>query len=224
VFTVGCKTDAGLTVFLVERDDTIDTKLIKTSYSTSAGTAYITFDNTKVPAENMLGPENQGIYVILSNFNHERWVMCCGAARGARYVTEECFKWAHQRKVFGKPLIEQPVVRAKFAEMFARVESGQAWLEQITYQMTKMSYNQQSKLLGGQIGLLKMQLTRNLHHIADHAVQIFGGRGITVGGMGGAIESFQRTYKFDALLGGAEEILGDLGVRFASKAMPKAVL
>jgi hypothetical protein len=34
----------------------------------------------------------------------------------------------------------------------------------------------------------------------------------------------QRTYKFDALLGGAEEILGDLGVRFASKAMPKAVL
>ena len=79
--------------------------------------------------------------------------------------------------------------------------------------MTKMSYNQQSKLLGGQIGLLKMQLSasrplmakllsnladelilssaRNLHHIADHAVQIFGGRGITVGGMGGAIESFQ---------------------------------
>ena len=62
--------------------------------------------------------------------------MCCGAARGARYVTEECFKWAHQRKVFGKPLIEQPVVRAKFAEMFARVESGQAWLEQITYQVS----------------------------------------------------------------------------------------
>lgn len=40
-FTVGCKTGKGLTVFLVERDDTVDTKLISTSYSTSAGTAYM---------------------------------------------------------------------------------------------------------------------------------------------------------------------------------------
>lgn len=39
-----------------------------------ASTAYITFDNTKVPAENMLGKENDGLRVILSNFNHERWV------------------------------------------------------------------------------------------------------------------------------------------------------
>ncbi len=37
--------------------------------SASAGTAYITFDNVKVPEENMLGPENGGLLVILSNFN-----------------------------------------------------------------------------------------------------------------------------------------------------------
>lgn len=35
---------------------------------------------------------------------------------------------------------------------------------------------------------------------------------------------FHRTYKFDAILGGAEEILTDLGVRQAVKAMPKAML
>jgi len=223
-FTVGCRTDKGLTVFLVERDDNIDTKAIKTSYSSAAGTAYITFDNVKVPAGNMLGQENKGLLVILSNFNHERWVMCCGAARGGRFIVEECFKWAHQRKVFGKPLIEQPVIRQKFAKMYALVESGQAWLEQITYQMTKMDYKTQSDLLAGPIGLLKMQLTRNLHDIADDAVQIFGGRGITRTGMGIHVEGFQRTYKFDALLGGAEEILGDLFVRQAMRKMPKAVL
>jgi len=223
-FTVGCKTDKGLTVFLVERDDNVETKAIKTSYSTAAGTAYITFDNVKVPAGNMLGKENKGLLVILSNFNHERFVMACGAARGARFIVEECFKWAHQRKVFGKPLIEQPVIRQKFAHMFALVESGQAWLEQIAYQMTKMDYKTQSDLLAGPIGLLKMQLTRNLAFIADNSVQIFGGRGITKGGMGVHIEGFQRTYKFDALLGGAEEILGDLFVRQAMRKMPKAVL
>lgn len=47
----------------------METKQIKTSYSTAAGTAYITFDNVKVPAENMLGPEDGGLLVILSNFN-----------------------------------------------------------------------------------------------------------------------------------------------------------
>lgn len=67
--TVGARTDGGLTVFLVPRGEGVETKQIKTSYSTAAGTAYITFDNVKVPAENMLGPEDGGLLVILSNFN-----------------------------------------------------------------------------------------------------------------------------------------------------------
>jgi hypothetical protein len=53
----------------VPRVEGVETKQIKTSYSTAAGTAYITFNNVKVPAENMLGPENGGLLVILSNFN-----------------------------------------------------------------------------------------------------------------------------------------------------------
>jgi hypothetical protein len=42
--------------------------------------------------------------------------------------------------------------------------------------------------------------------------------------MGVYIEQAQRTYKFDSILGGSEEVLMDLGVRQASKYMPKAVL
>jgi len=61
-----------LTAFLVPRGEGVETKQIKTSYSTAAGTAYITFDNVKIPAENMLGPENGGLIVILSNFNVSR--------------------------------------------------------------------------------------------------------------------------------------------------------
>jgi len=41
--------------------------------------------------------------------------------------------------------------------------------------------------------------------------------------MGKRIEEFQRTQKFDAILGGAEEVLGDLGVRQAMRKMPKDV-
>jgi hypothetical protein len=39
--------------------------------------------------------------------------------------------------------------------------------------------------------------------------------------MGKDIEMFSRTQPFDAILGGAENILGDLGVRMAVKGMPK---
>jgi alkylation response protein AidB-like acyl-CoA dehydrogenase len=108
--------------------------------------------------------------------------------------------------------------------MISLVEANQAWLESIAYQMCHMSYAQQSKHLGGPIGLLKSYATRSAHEIADEAVNIFGGRGLTQSGMGKVVEMFHRTYKFDAILGGTEEILGDLGVRQAYKNFPKSML
>lgn len=128
----------GLTVILIPRQEGVTTKIIKTSYSSAAGTAYVTFDNVRVPVENTLGPEGGGIFVILSNFNHERWVMICASARSQRMVVEECLKWISQRKAFGKPLSSQAVVRAKVADMVARAEAVQSWLENVTYQMCNM--------------------------------------------------------------------------------------
>ncbi|KAL8414374.1 hypothetical protein RB594_005563 [Gaeumannomyces avenae] len=223
-FVTGVQTDQGLSVLLIERGEGVETRAIKTSYSPTAGTTYITFDNVKVPAEHLLGKENKGIYVILSNFNHERWTMACGTIRNCRTVVEECLKWAHQRLVFGKRLIDQPVIRQKLAKMIALVEAHQSWLETITYQMCHMPYSEQAKHLSGPIGLLKMSATRMAHEIADESVQIWGGRGLTQTGMGYIVENFNRTYKFDSILGGAEEVLGDLGVRQAMKDMPKAML
>lgn len=85
---MGCKTEDGFTVILIERGEGVDTRPIKTSYSPAAGTGFITFENVKVPVENTLGEEGGGIFVILSNFNHERWVMCCSSARSQRSIGE----------------------------------------------------------------------------------------------------------------------------------------
>lgn len=147
-------------------------------------------------------------------------MMCAMVSRWARTVVEECLKWSHQRMVFGKPLIQQPVIRQKLSKMIQYVEATQAWIEGITYQMCKMPYDEQSKHLSGPIGLLKVFCTRAGHEIADESIGIFGGRGLTQTGMGRVIEMFNRTNKFDAVLGGTEEILGDLGVRQAMKFMP----
>ena len=108
--------------------------------------------------------------------------------------------------------------------MISLCEAQQAWVESITSQMQQMSYKEQSQKLGGPIGLLKSFCTRGAHEIADDAVNIFGGRGLTQTGMGRVVEQFHRTYKFDAILGGAEEVLADLGVRQATRNMPKAML
>ncbi|KAJ1307717.1 hypothetical protein OPQ81_001806 [Rhizoctonia solani] len=220
-FVVGTRTDGGFTVILVPRVEGVETKPIKTSYSASAGTAYVTFDKVRVPVEYTLGEEDGGLYVLLSNFNHERWVLCCISTRAQRLITEECFKWAYQRKAFGKRLIDQPVVRHKLATMMARCESVQNWLENVTHQMCCMSYRVQADKLAGQMGFLKMYCTQTAQKTAADAVQIFGGRGITQSGMGRFIEHAYRTIAFDSILGGTEDVMGDLGVRQALRNMPE---
>lgn len=99
---------AGISMLLIERSEGLETKPIKTSYSSCAGTAYIVYENVKVPVENLLGKEGGGFQVIMYNFNHERWLIIAAIISATRKVTEECFKWANQRQVFGKSLLEQP--------------------------------------------------------------------------------------------------------------------
>ncbi|KAG7089768.1 hypothetical protein E1B28_011422 [Marasmius oreades] len=98
--------------------------------------------------------------------------MACGSIGTQRAIVEECFKWAVQRKVFGKPLISQAVIRSKLAAMISRVESGQNWLENVTYQMTKMNNAQHAALLAGQIAFLKMHASRAGQDTARDAVQV----------------------------------------------------
>lgn len=61
-----------------------------------------------------MGEEDKGFVVIMSNFNHERFGMCVGTIRKQRTIVEECLKWSNQRIVFGKRLIDQPVIRQKY--------------------------------------------------------------------------------------------------------------
>ncbi|KAI0773710.1 acyl-CoA dehydrogenase NM domain-like protein [Fomes fomentarius] len=222
-FTVACRTNNGYTVILVPRQDAISTKAIKTAYSSTAGTAYVTFDGARAPVANTLGKVGNGMQVVLSNFNHERWMIVCTSLAAQRRTVEECLKWTTQRVAFGKPLNAQPVVRARLAQMIARIESGQNWLEFVTHQMNNMSYDEQSDKIAGSIGLLKQYSTRTGRETAEDATLLFGGRGITATGMGKLIENYHRTSPYDAILGGSEDVLGDLGVRQAIKKMPQDV-
>ncbi|KAJ6513313.1 acyl-CoA dehydrogenase/oxidase [Mycena sanguinolenta] len=223
-FVVACKAERGEVVILVvERGDGVQTRPIKTAYSSgSAGTAFVTFDSVRVPLENQLGAGHPGLNIILANFNHERWVLTAATIGGQRLIFEECFKWATQRKVFGKPLSSQPVIRQKLAAMISRVESCQSWIENITFQMCTMTAKEQARHLAGPMSLLKMHATRASQATAADAVQIFGGRALTQTGMGRFIEHYHRTLLIDARQ--AEDVLADLGVRQALRFFPKVRL
>ncbi len=143
--------------------------------------------------------------------------MVASGNRMSRLMVEECFKWAMQRQVFGKRLIDQPVIRMKIAEMAAEVESVHSMLEDVTFQMSCMTESEVNKYLAGPISLLKFKQTRAATKISDNACQIFGGRALTKSGMGKMVEKFQRSFKMQAILGGSEEILADFAIRQAMR-------
>lgn len=209
----------GISMMLIPRTEQVETTVIKTKYSSAAGTAFVTYENAVVPKQNVFGAEGKGFQIIMSNFNHERWMIAVVCIYRARLCTEEVFKWAMQRKVFGAKLVEQPVIREKLAQSFAGLESITAMLHDVTHTMNRKG--PQSAEVGGRIALLKYATTRMCHQVADNAVQILGGRGVTLTGMGRIVETFHRVYKVPSVYGGSEEIMADLAVRQAIKHYPQ---
>merc|ERR1719359_2592730 len=128
----------GISMILIPKSDAVNTTIIKTKYSSAAGTSFVTYENAIVPKRNIFQAEGKGFPIIMSNFNHERWMICVFCLIRARLCNEEVFKWSMQRKVFGKPLVEQPVIREKLAQSFAGVESATSMMYDVTHAMNLM--------------------------------------------------------------------------------------
>jgi len=224
-FTVAVRTGGegmgGVSLLLIERSEGVKTHQMKCSGVWPSGTTYITFEDVKVPVENLIGKENQGFKYIMYNFNHERWGMATQAIRFARVCVEESMKHAFKRKTFGKRLIEHPVIRFKLAQMAKSVESAHAWLESVTYQMKTLSHAEQNRVLGGPIALLKAHASQVFEYCAREAAQIFGGLAYTRGGQGEKVERLYREVRAFSIPAGSEEIMLDLGVRMALKTAAK---
>ncbi len=68
----------------------------------NTGTAYLDFQNARVPLNHLIGLENDGFRIVMYNFNHERFYICAMCVRLSRVCMEECIKYALKRKTFGK--------------------------------------------------------------------------------------------------------------------------
>ncbi|KAK3217422.1 hypothetical protein GRF29_1g3051980 [Pseudopithomyces chartarum] len=206
----------GVSVLLIEREaGGVSTRRMDCQGVWSSGTTYITFEDVKVPVENLIGKENQGFKVVMTNFNHERIGIIIQCLRFSRVCYEESMKYAHKRKTFGKRLIDHPVIRLKLAHMARQIEASYNWLENLIYQCQKMGEMEAMLKLGGAIASLKAQSTTTFEFCAREASQIFGGLSYSRGGQGAKVERLYRDVRAYAIPGGSEEIMLDLSIRQA---------
>ncbi|TWU75910.1 hypothetical protein ED733_006074 [Metarhizium rileyi] len=207
----------GVSLLLIERGPGVSTRRMDCQGVWSSGTTYITFEDAKVPVENLLGKKDKGFGVIMTNFNHERIGIIIQCLRFSRVCFEESVKYANKRRTFGKKLIEHPVIRMKLAHMARQIEASYNWLENMIYQCQKMGEHEAMLRLGGPIAGLKAQATVTFEFCAREASQIFGGLSYSRGGQGGKVERLYRDVRAYAIPGGSEEIMLDLSMRQSMK-------
>jgi len=211
----------GISILLIPMNlPGVTAKQMQCSGVWASGTAYITLENVKVPAVNLIGTENKGFQAIMTNFNHERWGFAIQSNRFARVCIEDAIIFANKRKTFGKTLLEHPVIRNKLAHMIRKVEATHAWLESITLQMDTLSPKMKIAKLAGATSLLKAHASQTFEFCAREASQILGGRSYTRSGEGARIERLYREVRAYAIPAGSEEIMLDLGVRQMMKYLP----
>jgi alkylation response protein AidB-like acyl-CoA dehydrogenase len=86
----------GISLLLVEKTmPGVKTRHMPCMGVWASGTTYITFEDVKVPVENLIGKENKGFKYIMYNFNHERMGICIQSTRFARVCYEDSMKYAY---------------------------------------------------------------------------------------------------------------------------------
>ncbi|KAI5297917.1 hypothetical protein KEM55_004070 [Ascosphaera atra] len=205
----------GLSFLLIPLSNTpgVTRRRIKVTGSSSSGTTFIELDDVKVPVENLIGQEGHGMRYIMTNFNHERIRIAIGAARQARVALGTAVEYALVRTAFNKRLIDQPVVRARLAAAGSKLESLNAYIEQLCYQMKELPSEVADTLLGGKTAMTKAFAGQVFAECANTAVLILGGNGLTRSGKGEVVEKMYRDVPGLRIPGGSEDVMMDLAVR-----------
>lgn len=179
----------------------------------ASGSTFITFDDVHVPHDHLLGQENGGFRLIMSNFNPERLSLATAALRLSRVCVQDAYEYACERETFGRKLIEHEAIRMKFATFGLLIEPAHAFLEQLCHIIEQSRLSGKEINIGGMTALLKVMSTRCLEKVCREAQQIMGGAGYSKSGRGARIEQISRDVRVHVVGGGSEEIMSSLAVR-----------
>ncbi|TGN05154.1 MULTISPECIES: acyl-CoA dehydrogenase family protein [Leptospira] len=177
-FFVLAKTDPnaghkGMTGFIVDAKSPgiIVGKKEKNMGQRCSDTRGVTFEDVKVPKENMIGKEGEGFKIAMGAFDQTRPAVAIGAVGVARAALDHSIRYANTRNAFGKPISVNQGVSFMIAEMARDIEAGRllcwqsAWLIDNKFRNTY------------QASIAKVFCADMAMRVTTDAVQIFGGYG-----------------------------------------------
>jgi len=135
VLVVYAKTDIsagakGISTFIIEKDFSgfkVGQKLDKLGMRGSP-TAELIFDNCEVPAENLMGAENEGVKILMSGLDYERAVLSGGPLGIMEACMDEIIPYIHDRQQFGQPIGEFQLIQGKVADMYTLLNASKAYI------------------------------------------------------------------------------------------------
>ncbi len=163
----------GFSLFVVEKQTPgfhVSKKLEKLGMH-SSDTAELTFEDVRVPAENLLGEEGKGFYHIMWELQGERLIGAAGSVAGAQRVFDQTLEYAKQRNAFGRPIGRFQAIRHKFAEMATKIEAARQMVYTTAWRVQNGEYPVR------EISMAKLYASRMACEVCDEAIQIHGGYG-----------------------------------------------
>ncbi len=167
------KGKAGITAFVVEADTPGFRLGSKERKMGIRGTSAheIVFEDARVPAENRLGEEGEGLKVALSALGAGRIGIAAACTGLARNALELAARYALQRRQFGRANADQEMIQGMLADMAVRVDAARL----LTWRAARM--RDAGQPINSPSSMAKWYASDVAMAVTTDAVQIYGGAG-----------------------------------------------
>ena len=165
----------GITTFLIEKGMegfSIGQKVDKLGMRGSP-TAELVFEDCFVPADQIMGPENGGVGVLMSGLDYERTVLACIQLGIMQACLDTVVPYVRERKQFGQAIGSFQLMQAKVADMYVALNSARAYV----YQVARACDAGKTTRFDAAGAILLA--SESAVKVANEAVQALGGAGYT---------------------------------------------
>jgi acyl-CoA dehydrogenase len=160
-------------------------------------TVQLTFEDMKVPEENLLGQEGEGFKIAMRNLDSGRIGIAAQALGIAEAALDAATSYAKERVQFGKPIAAQQGVGFKLADMATSVEAAKL----LIYRAAQL--RSEGQKCGIEASMAKLFTSRTAVEVTTEAIQVFGGYGYT---KDYPVERYFRDAKVTEIYEGTSEI------------------
>jgi len=189
----------GITTFLIEKGMegfSIGQKIDKLGMRGSP-TCELVFEDCFVPADNIMGPENGGVGVLMSGLDYERTVLAGIQLGIMQACLDVVIPYVRERKQFGQAIGSFQLMQAKIADMYVALNSARAYV----YQVAKACDAGRTTRFDAAGAILLA--SESAFKVAGEAVQALGGAGYT---KDWPVERYMRDAKLLDIGAGTNEI------------------